>query len=81
MMTLHMTPGELNPESPEVWGCPRLSEHGIGWMVDWFDARGNLQGATVAKGAVLEDCRRLSATEAAAMQKEVSRWLKLVRLG
>ena len=32
---------EKHPDTGEtVWGCPRLSSHGAGWLIDWFRADG-----------------------------------------
>jgi len=48
---------EKHPDTGEtVWGCPRLSSHGAGWLIDWFraDGGGLADGSSVAKGAELE---------------------------
>jgi hypothetical protein len=59
------------------WGVPRFSEHGAGWLVDWYDANGNKTGASVAKGQAL-DWIRANPGPVATMQAEVSEWLKQI---
>lgn len=53
-----MTFKEPHPENPQetVWGCPRFSVHGAGWLIDWFHAegRGLCEGSSIAKGESLE---------------------------
>lgn len=36
------------------WGCPRQSQHGAGWLLDWFKTNGNFEGSNIAKGKDLE---------------------------
>lgn len=68
----------LTDPDPETggdnWGCPRLSLHGAGWLIDWYDAKGYNTGASVAKGAVLEWINKKPG-EVMALQVRVSAWL------
>ena len=38
----------------DQWGCPRQSQHGAGWLIDWFKSNGNFEGSNIAKGKDLE---------------------------
>lgn len=58
-----------------LWGCPRLSVYGAGWLIDLYDAGKGLRGVLVAKGDALA---WIQANPAAVevMQAEVKAWLK-----
>ena len=48
---------EKHPETGQtIFGCPRLSSVGAGWLIDWYrpDGGGLSDGASIAKGAELE---------------------------
>jgi len=47
-MNFHLPPGELNPDAPEVWGHLRFSTVAGLWFVDWYSAKGDIEGATMA---------------------------------
>jgi hypothetical protein len=66
---------EQQHEGEPNWGCPRLSDHGAGWLVDWFNARGTLTGASVAAGRELAWIKANPAA-VAQMQADVKAWLK-----
>jgi hypothetical protein len=54
-MTFHLPAGHLSPDAPEVWGCPRENRAiAWGWVVDWFDLRGSLEGVSVASPEEVE---------------------------
>ena len=38
----------------DQWGCPRQSQHGAGWLIDWFKSNGNFEGASLAREKDLE---------------------------
>lgn len=76
-MTLHLEAGQLCEGSPEVWGCPRFSDHGAGWLFDWYDASGSLEGVTLATGEWVQWCEDLRAGGFLdTMQAEVEQWRK-----
>lgn len=47
-MNFHLPPGQLNEDAPEVWGFLRFSKHAGLWFVDWYSAKGDIEGATMA---------------------------------
>jgi hypothetical protein len=65
-------------EGVSNWGCPRLSVHGAGWLVDWYDARGNLTGSSVAQGATLAWLAE-NPDVVAETQRQVAKWLEAMR--
>jgi hypothetical protein len=66
----------IDPETNAPnWGCPRLSQHGAGWLIDWYDAKGNLTGASVMKNGDACYCAA-NPEKVAALQAEVQTWLK-----
>lgn len=78
-MIFEMPAGELNPDAPHVWGCPRLSAHGAGWLVDWYDGNGHLEGVSVAKGVDL-DWIKSHPGKASEIAIDVAAWLKGLRI-
>lgn len=66
---------ESKLEGRTNWGCPRLSDHGAGWLVDWYDAFGKSTGASIARGEALAWINA-NPEEVARMQAEVREWLK-----
>jgi hypothetical protein len=46
---------ETSPETNQtVWGCPRFSRAGAGWLIDWYGMDAICEGASVARGEALE---------------------------
>lgn len=58
-----------------LWGCPRLSEHGAGWLIDLYGADKRVHGVAVAKGDALEWIIA-NPDAVATMQGEVKAWAK-----
>jgi hypothetical protein len=63
---------EITREGPE-WGCPRLSVHGAGWLIDWFNAAGIHTGANRATREALAWITSNPA-EVLAMQAQCLAW-------
>jgi hypothetical protein len=62
----------------KLWGCPRLSLHGAGWLIDWVDDEGTLEGCTVASGKPLEWIKANPA-KVEAMQAKFKEWRSLAQ--
>jgi hypothetical protein len=56
-----------------LWGCPRLSEHGTGWLIDYYGADRRIHSVEVAKGEVLEWIER-NPKAVDKMRGEVAAW-------
>lgn len=61
--------GEVN------WGCPRFSKDAGQWLIDWYDARGNLTGASVMQNGDACFCAA-KPDLVAETQAQVATWLK-----
>lgn len=69
---------EEEHEGATNWGCPRFSEAAGQWLIHWYDSRGNLTGANLAKPDALEWIKA-NPKAVSEMQNEVQRWLTAKR--
>jgi len=68
-----LSPGVLNDDAPQVWGCPRWSDEVKVWCVDWYAADGTLEGVTLATVRQIEWIAR-NPSDVGTMQADVARW-------
>lgn len=57
------------------WGCPRLSKHGAGWLIDWFTFDGIHTGSSRADRASVAWIESHPA-EVAEMQQQCAEWFQ-----